>query len=144
MGTFTKEDLKAAESWTDCVVSTKLRSMGYNMSHTSDQLDDIIFKYDEDLAWMGYHFAKAVKLSESLSRNKKCFNTDEERHEIYQHLTKNTKSLYDEIQNKTPTQALMDKLGSNSNTGSIEPHMGFIPPFFSFIQPKHEKSWHST
>ena len=110
-GTFTKEDLKAAESWTDCVVSTKLRSMGYNMSHTSDQLDDIIFKYDEDLAWMGYHFAKAVKLSESLSRNKKCFNTDEERHEIYQHLTKNTKSLYDEIQNKTPTQALMDKLG---------------------------------
>ena len=110
-GTFTKEDLKAAESWTDCVVSDKLRSMGYNMSHTSDQLDDIIVKYDEDLAWMGYHFAKAVKLSVRLSRNKELFNTDKERHEICQHITNSTKSLYDEIQNKKPTQALIDRLG---------------------------------
>ena len=110
-GTFTNEDLEAAESWPDCAVGIKLRSIGYSMSHTSDQLDAIINKYDNDLAWIGYHFAKAVKVSETMSKNKKCFNTDEEHHEICQHITNIAQSIYDKIQNMEPTQSLIDKLG---------------------------------
>ena len=110
-GAFTDADLETAKSWPHCAVGDNLRSRGYDKSHASDDLGNIIVNLDFNLKFMGRAFTTAVSDSNCMSRCKQDYNSDEYYRKQCISYINEAQRIYDMIQKTKPSQALIDHLG---------------------------------
>ena len=108
--TFDEDDVESASLLPDSAVGDKLRSMGYNMSFTSDQLEIIVDKLDNDLRTMEQSFFDAVEYSEAMSGELDNCDTYAEYHRDCMDVIDDAEKFYDKIQNKKLTQDIIDVL----------------------------------
>ena len=67
-----------ATSWPDCAVGDMLCSRGYNKSHTSGELADIIISYNFALYGIGDTFYGFIYRSNTMPQRKYLYNTEDE------------------------------------------------------------------
>ena len=108
--TFDEDDVESASLLSDSAVGDKLRSMGYNMSFTSDQLEIIVDKLDNDLRKMEQSFFESVEYSETLSGEIDYYDAYSTYHSDCMDAIDDAEKYYNEIQDKTLTQDIIDVL----------------------------------
>ena len=110
--TFDDDDMYWATLFPDSsAVGDKLRSMGYNMSFTPDQLHIIVDKLDHDLIEMERLFIDAVEYSAAvLSGEIGNHDTYSTYHKDCMDVIDDAEECYDDIQNKKLTQDIIDVL----------------------------------
>ena len=108
--TFDEDDVEMASLLPDSAAGDKLRSMGYSMSFTSDQLEIIVDKLDNDLREMEQSFFEAVEYSETLSGQLDDYDTYATYHRDCMEVINDAEKCYDKIQNKKLTQDIIDVL----------------------------------
>ena len=108
--TFDEDDVESASLLPDSAVGDKLHSMGYNMSFTSDQLEIIVDKLDNDLRNMEQSFFDAVEYSETLSGELDEYDTYSTYHRDCMDVIDDAEECYDKIQDKKLTQDIIDVL----------------------------------
>ena len=109
-GTFTDADLEMAKSWPHCAVGDMLCSRGYNKSHTSDELADIIISYNFALYGIGDTFFGFIYRSNTMPERKYLYNTEDEYHKECMRLVDEAEKIYDRIQKIGPNLSLRNHL----------------------------------